>query len=80
MNDDFFGQRPHIRTSWNPTRLLIRGKLTDKAIEKYRAKGWYSQEFKDARRELMLKKQSKRANRDGSYLIADDGRMIYSPL
>lgn len=80
MNEDFFGNRPHIRTSWNSTRFLIRGKLTDKAIEKYREKGWYSQEFRDARRELMQKKQAKRAKRDGSFLITDEGRMIYSPL
>lgn len=67
--------RVHIRPGWNETRLLIRGRLTDKKIEHYRKRGWYSQAFKEARRELMEKKRSKRS---GAFL-EHEGRLIYSP-
>lgn len=67
--------RGHIKNGWNTTAMLIRGRLTDKKIEHYRKHGWYSQQFKDARRELMQKKRSRRS---GAFL-EHEGRLIYSP-
>lgn len=66
----------HIRSSWNPTRLLMRGPLTDKKIEKYAKRGWYSEEFREARRGLMQRKALKR---DGAFFIRSDGSKVYSP-
>jgi hypothetical protein len=72
-----------MRSSWNETRMLLRGPLTDKQIEKYEKKGWYSPEFKEARRELMAQKTSRHnernARRDGNFLLFKDGSKIYSP-
>lgn len=58
---------------------MIKGKLTDKAIERYREKGWYAPEFREARRELMKNKQAKREKRSGNFLIRQDGSRVYSP-
>lgn len=72
-----------IRSSWNVTQMLIRGPLTDKKIEQYREAGWYSAEFREARREMMERKRVKReqheARREGNFLVFKDGRQVYSP-
>lgn len=60
----------------------VGGNLTDKQIERYRQQGYYSAEFRDARRELMHRKKARRdiaAQRSGNFVIID-GRTIYSPL
>lgn len=57
----------------------MRGKLTDKQIDRYAKQGWYDAAFREARREMMQRKQVKRQRRDGNFLIVD-GRSIYSPL
>jgi len=67
-----------IRSAWSEGRLIGRGPLTDKKIAKYDKAGWFSAEFKEARKRLMVKKQSARARRDGNFDIVD-GRMIYRP-
>lgn len=54
---------------------LTLGPLTDKKIEKYMEQGWYSEDFRQARRERMNKKK----NRQGNF-VERDGRMIYAPL
>lgn len=59
--------------------MMMRGKLTDRKIDKYSKLGWYSDAFKEARRDLMAKKKAKSQKRSGSFL-EQDGRMIYSPL
>lgn len=71
---------PHasIRSSWNETRLLMRGPLTDRKIEKYAKAGYYSDAFRQARREAWQRKAAKRAARSGNFLLVD-GRMIFSP-
>jgi|SRR6185369_4811558 len=51
---------------------LIGKPLTDRQIDKYAEAGWYSAEFKEARRIKM------NAKRKGNF-IESDGRMIYSP-
>lgn len=65
-----------LRSSWRPERLIVRGPLTDAMIEKYRQRGYYSAEFKRARREHMAKKAAKR---NGNF-VEVDGRPVYSPL
>ena len=45
--------------------------LTDRDIEKYQAMGYYSEAFREARKELWNRKQSHFASRDG--------RLIYCP-
>ncbi len=59
--------------------MLIRGPLTDKKIAKYQKQGWYSEAFKEARRELMNKKRSGKLRREGSF-VRDGDRMLYNPL
>jgi len=72
-----------MRSSWNETRMLLRGPLTDKRIEYYRERGWYSAEFREARRGLIAsqnaKRQEREARREGNFLVFSDGRQIYSP-
>ena len=63
-----------LRSSWKPEKLLARGPLTDKQIDRYAKVGWYSAEFKKARLEIMKAKE----RRDGNFLL-QDGRMIFSP-
>ena len=70
---------PPLRSSWNATRMLIRGRLTDKKIEQYRKQGWYSEAFREARREFMAKKSAGKINRTGSFVVSGD-RMIYNPI
>jgi len=52
--------------------MLIRGPLTDRKIEEYRQRGYYSDAFRAARRDVMARK----VKRVGSYDLVD-GRMIY---
>ncbi len=81
MTDNFRAPQTPIRSTWNEARLLMRGRLTDKLISKYQRKGYYSHEFKEARRELMAKKKARRdAVRSGNFLTTSDGRLVYSPL
>lgn len=56
----------------------MRGPLSDRKIEQYRKRGWYAEDFREARRDLMARKKAKQLKRDGSFLIMD-GRMVYSP-
>jgi hypothetical protein len=56
--------------------MLMLGPLTDRRIEYYRERGWYSEELRRARRERMARKGPRR---EGSWLIMEDGREVYSP-
>lgn len=67
-----------VPCAWNPARLSRRAKLTDKKIEQYQEQGYYSADFREARRQLWEKKAAKRIKRDGNFDIVD-GRMIYRP-
>ena len=69
-------QKP-IKSSWNESRLVMRGPLTDKKIEQYKKQGWYSAELKRKRRELIEQKNAMR--REGNWLVTNDGRSVYSP-
>lgn len=61
--------------------MLIKGNLTDKKIENYRKRGFYSSEYRIARKKLMDQKSFERnMNRAcGNFFEAEDGRLIYSP-
>jgi len=67
----------HIRSAWNIGAMLRRGKLTDRKIAQYEKLGYYSAEFRQARRDLQERKRKRR--REGSFDVTDDGRMIYNP-
>jgi hypothetical protein len=77
MSDE---RRGSIRPSWNTSAWLIRGPLTDRKIKKYEQQGWYSAEFKKARREKMEKKRIENHVRRVSNFFETDGRLIYSPF
>lgn len=58
---------------------IVGAKLTDKKIEQYRQRGFYSQEFKEARKQHMARVSSKKPKRVGNFLLFSDGRQVYSP-
>ena len=63
----------HIRsTSFG---MAMRGRLlTDRDIKKYEAQGYYSAEFREARRALWQSRQAKQSN-----FVSREGRLIYCP-
>ena len=65
-----------IHCAFRPDQLIRKGKLTDKKIAKYEASGYYSDDFRQARKQLWQKKSQRRGNFD----LTDDGRMIYRPI
>lgn len=70
---------PHARlpTSWNMVRMTVRGELTDRKIAKYEKAGFYSADFRAARKAMMEKKKARK--RHGNFVQVDD-RWIYSPI
>lgn len=76
MNDPTMPQA-HMRSAWNISAMLRRGKLTDRKIAQYEKAGYYTPEFRQARRDLQARKRKRR--REGSFDVTDDGRMIYNP-
>jgi hypothetical protein len=70
---------PPIRSTWIGEKLLIKGPLTDKKIEEYRERGWYSVEFREARRALLAKRAARREGKRTGNFIEVGGRLIYSP-
>ena len=73
--------RTRLRSSWPTSALICRGLLTDRKIDKYVKAGFYSSEYKAARRELWQKRKLKaNAKRSGNFLVNEDlGRIIYNP-
>lgn len=71
-----------IRPSWNTEAMLIKGTLTDRKIEDYRRRGFYTSEYRTARKKLMdqktLRNNMNRAS--GNFFEAEDGRLIYNPI
>lgn len=68
-------QMTRTRSAWNTSKMAVRKKLTDKQIDKYAASGHYSQELKDARKQIAA---SRKRKRDGNFNL-EDGRLIYVP-
>jgi hypothetical protein len=66
-----------IRAGFRPDILIRRGKLTNQKIARYEKLGYYSANFRQARRELWSRRAAKR--RSGNFDLTDDGRMIYRP-
>jgi hypothetical protein len=76
-------ERVAIRSAWNESLMILKGPLTDRAIDRYQRQGWYSAEMKQARKERQEKKEARRARaqkREGAFLVMNDGRKVYSPL
>ena len=62
-----------MKPGWK--NMTIRGKtLTDRKIDSYRRRGYYSESFRQARREMWARRSSKSAN-----FLELEGRLIYSP-
>ncbi len=64
----------HVRSGRNRSLMIVRGPLTDRQIANYDRLGFYSPEFKAARKALQAKK-----THPGSNFSERDGRLIYSP-
>jgi hypothetical protein len=79
---DFNQQR--IPSGWSEARLMRRKPLTDRKIAKYEALGYYSPEYRQARKDLIERKadkrEARRKAREGNFDIAGDGRLIYRPI
>lgn len=60
---------------WRSSKLMGAGELTDRKIEKYRELGFYSEEYRTARRERMKRKST----RVGNFIKSNDGKLIYCP-
>lgn len=69
------GTRSMTRSGWNVNMMVRKGPLTDKAIAAYEKRGFYDQDYKDARNRLIHKKSARKGN-----FLERDGRIIYSPL
>lgn len=67
-----------IRSAWMELVLMRRGKLTNRKIAQYERKGFYSPEYRLARKELMERKKKKRLDRTGNFDLVE-GRLIYNP-
>ena len=73
--------RSRIPSSAARLTTAVMGPLTDRAITRYAAAGYYSSNFQAARRELMNRRNRKRNHqRDGNFIIHDNGSKTYSPL
>lgn len=77
-----FFEPSRFPSAWNPTRLILRGRLTDEKIEKYQKAGYYSPQYRRARFENATNKHQRReqarVKRSGNF-DEIDGRMIYRP-
>lgn len=62
-----------IRSSWRGHGTT--GPLTDKKISRYAKRGYYSLEFKEARKQFLERKY----RRVGSFIDLGEGRLIYRP-
>lgn len=52
--------------------------LTDRDIARYQAQGYYTAEFREARRQLWEKRHSRRREPPSNF-VSHDGRLIYCP-
>lgn len=57
---------------------MVRGPLTDRKIEQYRKMGFYSNEWRTARKEFWKNRET-RKRVHSNFVQAEDGRLIYSP-
>ncbi len=69
-----------VPSGWNEAKLMRRAPLTDRKIAEYEKRGYYSQEYRQARRDLQQRKEAKRMQRQGNFDISSDGRLIYRPM
>lgn len=64
-----------VGSAWKSDAMSRRGLLTDRKIAKYAQMGYYTEEFREARK----KHNEKKRIRIGSFVKEGD-RLIYSPL
>ena len=64
-----------MKSAWPD--IHYKGPLTDKEIAQYQEAGFYSAEFREARKLWMARKISSR--REGNFIRTEDG-IIYSPI
>lgn len=70
---------PQVRTRW--PNMIVGGPLTDKRIDYYEKRGYYSEEVREGRRELReLRRKRQELKRTGNFLTTTEGRQIYSPI
>jgi len=69
-------ERARYAPAWNEVRVMMRGPLSDKKISRYAKEGFYSAEYRQARRERMAQKANKRR---GNF-VEVEGRMVFSPV
>lgn len=68
----------HFPLGWKDERFLVGKPLTDHKINRYEKRGFYSEEFRQQRKDYQAKKKGR--VRSGNFIKADDGRFIYSPI
>jgi len=73
--DPYQFQSGRVRGGWQVHNMSRRGYLTDKQIDYYASQGFYSEEFREARRRHHEKKRSRSGN-----WVTQEGRLIYSPM
>jgi len=72
---------PYVPLRSRNVQTAVCGPLTDKKIARYERAGFYSVEFRTARKELWERRAAKRqSKRDGNWLLFADGRKVYSPV
>lgn len=70
---------PHVPLRARRFDNMVGAPLTDKKIEKYREAGYYSQAYREARKEAMERKRNRRFKREGNFLVYPDGRKVFAP-
>lgn len=74
---------PRARVGSRSLTNVVGRLLTDRDIAKYERQGYYTSEFKEARRELMerkaVKRKARETRREGNFLVFSDGHKVYSP-
>ena len=68
--------RARIPCAFNQDRFIVGKPLTDSAINKYAKDGWYSEAFRQKRKEV----QQRKLKRTGNFILGNDGRLIFSPI
>jgi hypothetical protein len=71
-------ERGRLPSTWRSAGLVRRGLLTDRKISQYIKAGWYSAEFRKARKDFTARRNSARLKRQGNFDIIE-GRLIYRP-
>lgn len=80
ISSDRMNELHPLRSSWNAGLMILKGRLTDRKIDEYRRRGFYSADFREKRREIQQRKAARRARREGNFVVDNRGAAIYSPV